>query len=74
MPTTIRLLPKLVAIATCPALSELRGLRLYRQATLPDVAHETNRADPVVKYAYAATNVQCRLATENAEPPPNILK
>ena len=31
----------LAAIATGPALFELRGLRLYNKETLPDIAHET---------------------------------
>ena len=41
----------LEAIATGPALSELRGLRVYTQETLPDIAHETYGADPAVEYA-----------------------
>ena len=35
----------LAAIATGPALSKLRGLRLYTKETLPDVAHEAYGAD-----------------------------
>ena len=35
----------LAAIATGPALSKLRGLRLYTKETLPVVAHETYGAD-----------------------------
>ena len=48
----------LAAIATGPALSELRRLRLYTKETLPDIAHETYGADSAVEYAYAATTIQ----------------
>ena len=47
----------LAATTTAPALSELRGLRLYTEETLPDIAHEMYRADSAVKYAYAATTI-----------------
>ena len=39
------------AIITGSALSELRGLRLYTNETLPDVVHETHGADSAVEYA-----------------------
>ena len=41
----------LAAIATGPALSELGELRLDTMETLPDIAHETYRADSAVEYA-----------------------
>ena len=64
----------LAAITTRPALSELRGLRLYTKETLPDIAHETFGADSAVEYAYAATTIQSRSAGENAEITPNTFK
>ena len=64
----------LAAIATGPALSELRGLRLYTKEILPDIAHETYGANSAVEYAYAATTIQSYSAVENAEITPNTLK
>ena len=64
----------LAAIATGPALSELRGLRLYPKETLPDIAHETYGADSAVEYAYAATTIQSCSAGENAEITPSTFK
>ena len=46
------------AIATGPALSELRGLKLYTKEIMPDTAHETYRANSAVEYVYAATTIQ----------------
>lgn len=48
----------LAAIATWPALSELRGLRFYKNVTMPGIAHETHGENYTVECAYAATNVQ----------------
>ena len=47
----------LVEIATDSTLSELRRLGLYTKALLPDVVHQTNKAESVVGYACATTNV-----------------
>ena len=58
-------------MATGPALSELRGLRLYTKEALPDISHETYGADSAVEYAYAATTIQSCSAGENAEITPN---
>ena len=62
------------AIATGPALSELRGLRVYTKETMPDIAHETYGADSTVEYAYATTTIQSCSAGENAEITPNTFK
>ena len=48
----------LAEIATDSTLSELRRLGLYTKALLPDVVHQTNKAESVVEYACATTNVQ----------------
>ena len=48
----------LAVIATDGTLSELRRLGLYTEALLPDVVHQTNKAESVVEYAWATTNVQ----------------
>ena len=64
----------LAAIASGPALSELRWLRLYTKETLPDIADETYGADSAVDYAYAATTIQSCSAGENAEITPNTFK
>ena len=61
-------------ITTGPALSELRGLRLYTKEILPDIAHETHGVDSTIEYAYAATTIQSRSAGENAEIAPNSFK
>ena len=47
----------LAEIATDSTLSELRRLGLYTKALLPDVVHQTNKAESVVEYACATTNV-----------------
>ena len=47
----------LAAIITGPAISELRGLKLYTKRSLLDIAHETHGAESAVEYAYARTNV-----------------
>ena len=62
------------AIATGPALSDLRGLRLYTKETLPDIARETNGADSAPEHAYAATTIQSCSAGENAEIAPNTFE
>ena len=62
------------AIATGPVLSELRRLRLYTKEALPDIAHETYRADSAVEYAYTTTTIQSCSAGENAEIAPNAFK
>ena len=61
-------------IATNGALSELRGLRLYTTAALPDIAHETYGAESTVEYAYATTNVQNRLLGKKSETILNTFK
>ena len=58
---------QLAAIATGPALSELRELRLYTEETLPDTAHETYGADSAVEYDYAATTDQSCSVGKNGE-------
>ena len=62
----------LAAIATRPALSELRGLRLHTKEILPDIAHETYGADSAVEYAYAATTIQSCSAGKNADTTPPL--
>ena len=64
----------LAAVATGPALSKLRGLRVYTKETLPDIAHETYGADSAVEYAHAATTIQSCLAGGNAEITPNTFQ
>ena len=64
----------LAAIATGPALSELRGLRLYSKETLPDIVHEAYGADAAVEYAYATTTIQSCSAGENAGITQNTFK
>ena len=48
----------LAEIATDSTLSELRRLGLYSKVLLPDVVHQTNKAESVVEYACTTTNVQ----------------
>ena len=64
----------LAEIATDSTLSELRRLGLYTKALLPDVVHQTNKAEPVVEYACATTNVQRYSVGEKIEVVPNIYK
>ena len=64
----------LAKIATDNTLSELRRLGLYTKALLPDVAHQTNKAESVVEYACSTTNVQSYLVGEKTEFIPNTLK
>ena len=64
----------LAAIVTGPALSELRAPRLYTKETLPDIDHETYRADYAVDYAYAVTTIQSCSAGKNAERTPNAFE
>ena len=54
----------LVEIATDSKLSQLRKLGLYTEVFLTDIAHQTDEAESVVEYAYAATNVQMYSAGE----------
>lgn len=61
----------LAAIATGIALSELRELRLYATATLPDIAREKYGAESAVEYAYAETSIQNSSAGEKAGKNPN---
>ena len=57
-----------------PALSELRGLRLYTKETLLDIAHDMYGADSAVEYAYAATTIQKCSAGDDAEITPHTFK
>ena len=64
----------LAEIATDSTLSELRRLGLYTKALLPDVMRQTNKAESVVEYACATTNVQRNSVGEKMEVIPNTLK
>ena len=64
----------LAEIATDSMLSELRRLGLYTKALLPDVVRHTNKAESVVKYACATTNVQRYSVGEKMEVIPNTFK
>ena len=64
----------LAEIATDGTLSELRRLGLYTKALLPDVVHQTNKAESVVEYACATTNVQRYSVREKMEVIPNTFK
>ena len=64
----------LAEIATDSTLSELRRLGLYTKALLPDVVHQTNKAESVVGYACATTNVQRYSVVEKMEVIPNTFK
>ena len=64
----------LAEIATDSTLSELRRLGLYTKALLPDVVHQTNKAESVVEYACATTNVQKYSVGEKMEVIPNTFK
>ena len=57
----------LVEIATDSTLPQLRRLGLYIEAFLTDIAHQTDEAESVVKYACAATNVLMYSAGEETE-------
>ena len=61
-------------IATDGTLSELRRLVLYTKALLPDVVHHTNKAESVVEYACATTNVQRYSVGEKMKVIPNTFK
>ena len=64
----------LAEIATDSTVSELRRLGLYTKALLPDVVHQTNKAESVVDYACATTIVQRYLVGEKMEVIPNTFK
>ena len=64
----------LATIVNRSALSDFRGLGLYTKNYFPDVAHEMYRAESVVKYAYAATNIQIRSERGKSEIFPNTFK
>ena len=64
----------LAEIATDGPLSELRRLRLYTKALLPDVVQQTNKAESVVEYACATTNVPRYSVGEKMEVIPNTFK
>ena len=61
-------------IATDGTLSELRRLGLYTKALLPDIVHQTNKAESVVEYACATTNVERYLVGEKMKVIPNTFK
>ena len=63
----------LAAIATGPALPEIRGLRLYTKETLPDIVHETYGADSAVIRLCRDEHSSCSVR-ENAEISPNTLQ
>ena len=64
----------LAEIAIDSTLSELRRLGLYTRAFLPDVVHQTNKAESVVEYACATTKVQRYSVGEKMEVIPNAFK
>ena len=64
----------LAEIATDSTMSELRRLALYTKALLPDVVHQTNKAESVVEYACSTTNVQRYSVGEKMEVIPNTFK
>ena len=64
----------LAEIATDSTLSEIRRLELYTKALLPDVVQQTNKAESVVEYACATTNVQRYSVEEKIEVIPNSFK
>ena len=64
----------LAEIATDSTLSELRQLGLYTKGLLPDVVHQTNKAESVVEYACATTNVQKYSVGEKMEVIPKTFK
>ena len=65
---------RLVEIATDSTLPHLRRLGLYTEAFLTDIAHQTDEAESVVKYACAATNDQMYSVGEETEVVPNIFE
>ena len=64
----------LAEIATDGTLSELWRLGLYTKVLLPDVVHQTNKAESVVEYACATTIVQRYSVGEKMEVIPNTFK
>ena len=64
----------LATIVTRSALSDLWGLGLYTKKNFPDVAHVMYRAESVVEYAYAVTNIQIRSERGKSEIFPNTFK
>ena len=64
----------LAEITTDSTLSDLRRLGLYTKALFPDVVHQTNKAETVVEYACATTNVQRYSVGEKMEVIPNTFK
>ena len=64
----------LAEIATASTLSEHRRLGLYTKALLPDVVHQTNKAESVVECACATTNVQRYSVGEKMKVIPNTFK
>ena len=65
---------RLVEIATDSTLSQLRRLGLYAEASLPDIAHQTDEGESVVEYACAATNDQMYSVGEETEVVPNTFE
>ena len=63
-----------VEIVTDSTLSQLRRLRLYTEAFLTDIAHQTDEVESVVEYACAATNVQMYSVGEETKVAPKSLK
>ena len=61
-------------IATDSTLSQLPRLGLYTEALLTDIAHQTDGAESVVEYAYAATNDQMYSVGEETEVVPKIFE
>ena len=64
----------LAEITTDGTLSEVRRRGLYTKVLLPDVVHQTNKAESVVEYACATTNVQRYSVGEKMEVIPNTFK
>ena len=61
-------------IATNSTLSQLRRLGLYTEAFLTDIAHQTDEAESVVEYAWAATNDQMYSMGEGTGKVPNTFE
>ena len=64
----------LAEIATDSTRPELRRLGRYTKALRPDAVHQTNKAESVVEYACATTNVQRYSLGEKMEVIPNTFK
>ena len=57
----------IVGHATDSTLSQLRRLGLCTEVFLTDIAHQNDKAESVVKYVCAATNLEMYSAGEETE-------